>query len=211
MSNFFAAKAPVAGQVKTRLAAAIGAEAAATLYATFLTDLTTRFKHAPFRVSWYVAPAPWPGLEASRVEIQRGHGWAERQANFFRSRAAEGEGPVVLAATDSPQLEPDRVAEALEALRTQDLVFGPTFDGGYYLVGMSSFHDVFTGVAMSTASALDECLRRARRRGLSWALLPREFDVDTPADLALLAREAARRIDLPATSAALQRLLAPVP
>ncbi len=204
---YFAAKAPVAGQVKTRLAAAVGAQAAASLYAAFLDDLRARFQSAPFPVAWYIAPGAWPWLDGCDVEVQRGEGWAARQANLFRSATGSAQGPVVLAATDSPQLEPGRVAEAFDALRVHDLVFGPTFDGGYYLVGMTSFHDVFSGVPMSTDSALEQVLRGARRLGLSWALLAREFDVDTAADLPLLAGEAHTRTDLPATSAALRTLV----
>ncbi len=49
---YFAAKAPVAGQVKTRLGAAIGMAPAADLYAAFLRDLEARFRRAPFRVAW---------------------------------------------------------------------------------------------------------------------------------------------------------------
>lgn len=199
---YFGAKAPVPGQVKTRLAATVGPRAAANLYAAFLADLQARFRGAPFPVAWYVTPAAWPGLRSRRVRIQAGQGWSERQAHLFRVATAAGHSPVVLAATDSPQLEPERVTEAFAALAVHDLVFGPTFDGGYYLVGMRAFHDVFTGVAMSTESALAQALERARARRLSVALLAPEFDVDTAADLAFLAH----RRDLAATAAALRAL-----
>jgi len=203
---YFAAKAPIAGQVKTRLGRAIGMAAAAALYAAFLEDLRHGFRDAAFEVAWYVAPAPWRGLHGARFRIQRGDGWAERQSNLFRDAAAAGEGPIVLAATDSPQVRPQRVEEAFDALREHDLVFGPTYDGGYYLVGMRAFQDVLSGVAMSTASALDGALARARARDLTVALLTAEFDVDEEADLPALAAAAQGRADLAATAAALAEL-----
>ena len=203
---YLGAKEPVAGRVKTRLGAAIGMQRAADLYAAFLADLGARFRQVPFEVAWYVSPRPWPGLAATRVLVQRGEDWADRQANLFR--VAAGRGPVVLAATDTPHLRPARVAQAFRALETNELVLGPTYDGGYYLVGMRGFHDVLSGVAMSTEAALDQICSRARASDLRVELLAPDFDVDTEADLVALARVVARRSDLPATAAALAQLAA---
>jgi uncharacterized protein len=212
---YFAAKAPIPGQAKTRLGATIGAVPAADLYRGFLVDLSTRFERAPFEVAWYATPGSWPTISAitggGLVREQRGEGWAERQANLFRETEAAGEGAVVLAATDSPQLTPARVVEAFKALERNDLVLGPTPDGGYYLVGMNRYEDVLDGVAMSTASALEDVLLRASSRRLSVALLETEFDVDTAEDLELLEAEVSRRDDLTATAAVLARLAQAVP
>lgn len=210
---YLAAKAPVPGRVKTRLGATIGDAGAAELYSAFLADLSARLAGAPFEVAWYAAPgarfhlAPYLAGAVS-VRVQRGPDWAARQAALFRDCEEAGEGTVVLAATDSPQLTSARVLEAFAALEHADAVFGPTPDGGYYLVGMRRAHDLFSGVAMSTASALDQALERARRLGLSVTLLAPEFDVDTAADLEALVSEARARDDLPATAAALSRLAA---
>jgi len=209
---YFAAKAPLAGEAKTRLGTSIGMAAAAELYSAFLLDLTQRFRAARFPTRWYLAP----GAEAHVLRLtatsplfrtQRGTDWADRQANLFKACAAEGEARVVLAATDSPQLRPERVEEAFAALALHDAVLGPTHDGGYYLVGMrGGLHDLLEGVEMSTESALDQVLRRARARRLSVALLEAEFDVDSEADLPRLAQEVARRADLPHTAAVLSSI-----
>jgi hypothetical protein len=208
---YFAAKAPLAGEAKTRLGAAIGMAAAAKLYSAFLLDLSQRFNAARFPTRWYLAP----GAEAHILRLtatsplfrtQRGKDWADRQANLFKACAAEGETRVVLAATDSPQLRPERVDAAFAALALHDAVLGPTLDGGYYLVGMRGFHDILKGVEMSTGSALDQVLGRARARRLSVALLEEEFDVDSEADLPRLAQEVARSADLPYTAAVLSSI-----
>jgi rSAM/selenodomain-associated transferase 1 len=198
---YFAAKAPIAGQVKTRLGATLGMAEAATLYEGFVRDLVARFTSAPYEIAWHVAPDSWSHLRplvarADAVRVQRGRGWAARQANLFRDCDAGGEGPVVLVATDSPQLRPARVDEAFSALESNDVVFGPTLDGGYYLVGMHGFHDIFEGAAMSKASTLVEMMGRAVERSLSVHLLEPEFDVDTEQDLDLLAQEIGRRKDM---------------
>lgn len=205
---YFAAKAPIPGLVKTRLGASVGMEQAAILYQAFLQDLVGRFANSPFEVAWHIAPGSAPFLRPiigrdAPIRVQRGSDWSVRQANLFREVEAAQEGTVALAATDSPQLELGTVDAAFAALRRADVVLGPTFDGGYYLVGMHRFHDIFGGVAMSTTSALDQVLGRASSRRLAVTLLDPEFDVDTEEDLAHLAPLAARRRDLAATAAAL--------
>jgi len=212
---YLAAKAPLPGRVKTRLGATIGHASAAELYAAFLADLTARFAGARFEVGWYVAPGSrrhlGPYLAGSAaVRVQRGSGWAARQAALFQDCEEAGEGAVALAATDSPQLTAVRVLEAFAALERHDVVLGPTTDGGYYLVGMRGAHDLFSGVAMSTATALDQMLERARGLGLAVALLTPEFDVDTVADLVPLAAAVGARDDLAATAAVLARISARV-
>ncbi len=211
---YLAAKAPIAGQVKTRLGAAIGMPEAATLYEGFLRDLVARFVGVPYEIAWYVTPGSWSHLRplaarADAVRVQRGRGWAARQANLFRDCDAGLEGPVILMATDSPQLRPARVDAAFAALEAHDVVFGPTLDGGYYLVGMRRFHDIFTGAAMSKASTLGEMIKRAGSHHLSVHELDPEFDVDTEQDLDLLVREVSRRPDLRWTALALSLIRGP--
>ncbi len=202
-----AAKAPLPGRVKTRLARAIGDEAAVALYRAFLADLGDRFPEA----AWFVDPLPawlhaYPG---SRASAQPAGDWTMRQRAFFRGAAERGEDRAVLVASDSPQLRAETVVEAFALLRRHDVVVGPVTDGGYYLLGMRGWHDILAGVEMSTGDVLSSLLAAARLRGLRPALLEPTYDVDELADLELLRRDAAVRADLPATRAALG-LLAPV-
>src|SRR5690606_34893171 len=95
------------------------------------------------------------------------------------------------------------VGRAFAALDAADLVLGPAADGGYYLIAARGPLDVFAGIEWSTSSVLAATNARARARGLRVALVERDFDVDTPEDLAelraLLAREDAARA-MPATA-----------
>ena len=191
---YIAAKAPRPGLCKTRLARTLGDDAALALYRAFLTDLAARLADAPFPLGWYVTPADgWPELARlvgpSERVVDQGEGdWTERQRRLFATAAARGESRVVLVASDSPQLPLAAVRAAFAALDVNDLVFGPTHDGGYYLIGMRGFHDVLSGVRMSTGTVLDELIGRAEARGLAVGLVETLFDVDEAADLAQLAR-----------------------
>ena len=217
-----AAKAPEPGQVKTRLGTRIGMERAAHLYAAFLRDLATRFTAAgagAFDLGWAYTPASAdfgallarircvPQPSRVRYVPQEGDGWDVRQANLLRWGYEQGYRRVVLVGSDSPQLPVATIDTAFQALREHDVAIGRTHDGGYYLIGMRGFHDVLTGVPMSTISAAEALIARAREQGLSLVELPETFDIDEEGDLAHLRGICTGDdINTPATCAALRHL-----
>lgn len=119
---------------------------------------------------------------------------------------------MVLIASDSPQLTVEVINQAFRKLDRHDLVFGPTYDGGYYLIGMrcqepcQSPCDVFGGVPMSTGTVLGDVVARARSLGLSVGWVETTFDVDEAEDLEHLRGIVDHRPDLAATRAALESL-----
>ncbi len=211
---YIGAKAPRAGLAKTRLGNSIGHEPAVTLYKAFLQDLAARFAGAPFRCGWYVTPPDaWPEIaplvaprREPRVLFQGEGDWTERQRELFYGAAERGEEKVVLIASDSPHLAVEVVARAFDELDRHDLVFGPTYDGGYYLIGMRGYHDVLHNVEMGTDTVMDEISARAERTGLSVGSVETTFDVDEIEDLEHLRRLVATRPDLAATRAFLETL-----
>jgi rSAM/selenodomain-associated transferase 1 len=206
------ARAPRVGFAKTRLGRTIGHERAILLYRAFLRDLAARFSRSSFRPGWYVTPPDaWPEIspltgETGRVLFQGEGDLTERQRELFRGAAGRGEERTVLIASDSPHLSVEVVEEAFRRLDRQDLVFGPTYDGGYYLIGMRGYHDVLRETPMSVGTELEGLIVRARHLGLSVGLLEPTFDVDVVEDLQHLRPLALERPDLPATREALESL-----
>jgi len=204
------ARAPRIGFAKTRLGRTIGHERAIVLYQAFLRDLAGRFARSPFAPGWYVTPSDaWPEIspltgETGRVLFQGGGDLAERQRELFLGATSRGERRTVLIASDSPHLTVEVVEEAFRFLDRQDLVFGPTYDGGYYLIGMRGYHDVLEGLPMSVGTELDGLIVRARLLGLSVGLLESTFDVDVAEDLQHLRPLVLERPDLAATRDALE-------
>ncbi|MDQ6882621.1 MAG: TIGR04282 family arsenosugar biosynthesis glycosyltransferase [Candidatus Dormibacteraeota bacterium] len=198
---YVAARSPRPGQVKTRLGLTIGYEAAAALYSAFLEDLEVKLASASFPVCWYVTPGAW----ADRPHREQGDGdWATRQARLFEDAAGRGEERVVLIASDSPQIDMGVIHEAFGALGHNDLVIGPVEDGGYYLIGMRGWHDVFRGVEMTTPNAMNDLVARAEALGLAVSFTDTLFDVDDAADLERLVAIARVREDLVHTRQALR-------
>ena len=214
---YIAAKAPRVGLAKTRLGRSIGPESAVALYKAFLQDLAARFADAPFECGWYLTPPDaWPEMapliapgRETRVLFQGEGDWTERQRGLFRGAARRGEDKVVLAASDSPHIPIEVVARAFDKLDRRDLVLGPTFDGGYYLIGMrhrAVRRDILRSVPMSTDTVLDHITTRAMRAGLSVGWVEATFDVDEAEDLEHLRQAAFAGSDLQATRAVLEKV-----
>lgn len=203
------AKYPAAGRVKTRLAARLGARAAAALYRAFVLDLADRLRALPYDTAWAFWPpdAPFAALVPGfRCHPQRGGDLGGRMAAAVAAEAARAPGPIMVIGADAPHLPAQALDEAASALaRGADLVLGPAADGGYYLIGLKgAVPELFTGVAWGTATVLAETRARAHRLGLRTHLLPPSFDVDEAVDLdRLRALLAGGGVALPRTRRAL--------
>ena len=65
-------------------------------------------------------------------------------------------------------------------LENSDLVLGPTFDGGYWLIGLRRLErDLFREIPWSTDRVLAATSSRASEIGLSITLLRKLEDIDT--------------------------------
>lgn len=185
-------KSPVAGKVKTRLAAEIGDDAALRLYRCFVEDMVSMVDNPDVTLRLLVHPPEamskvrrWLGDRHS-YSPQRGDDLGARLKNAFAGAFEEGFAKVVAIGSDSPDLPEQFLREAFDALESHDAVLGPTSDGGYYLLGFSqdSFvTEAFDNIAWSTSAVCDQTRERLRTKGLKVRLLPLWYDVDTRADL----------------------------
>jgi uncharacterized protein len=197
------ARAPVAGEVKTRLAGALGVEGAASLYRAFLEDAARIYATGPWSPVLYAEsdphhpdlaslfPPPWR-REAQAVADLGGRLIAAFRAEQFRVA------PLVAAVgSDHPALALSALAELVGAVdRGAEVALIPARDGGYCAIALSSRIDpqvIFDEVPWSSPHTLDRTLARIRARRLSLTLLEPSYDVDRPEDLELLRRDLARR------------------
>lgn len=188
------AKAPVEGQVKTRLSPPLTPRQVAALYRCFLLDRIAQVERCPGVIP-IVAYAPRESRPFFRRIVpasfhlipQRGKDLGERMADAFARGFALGLRRIVLVGSDTPTLPDLFLHRALRALRRVDLILGPSPDGGYYLIGLKEAHpSLFEGIAWSTDQVFVQTLERARASHLRVSRLPAWYDVDTPEDLARL-------------------------
>jgi len=205
------ARAPIPGKVKTRLAGAIGAEAAASLYAAMLRDTLSLAKQARSEVSVVYTPQDafdpgpyslrqyWQGARQPQINGDLG----DRMLACIGQLQAAGAEQVVLIGSDSPDLPSSFIDEAFTVLHRSQLVVGPATDGGFYLLGAAGLvpDELLQGVAWSTASTLSQVTANARRLGQSLEVLPQWNDVDTIKDLQrLIEQEKTGCLDAPHTA-----------
>jgi rSAM/selenodomain-associated transferase 1 len=193
------AKAPRPGSVKTRLAQSLSLPSVTELYRCLLSD-TIALAQSLDQVE-VVIMCPVPDVEelsravGSTVPIvaQTGQGLAAGLTSVFAHFTTRGHQRVIAFNSDSPHLPASVLVAAFDSLESDDLVVGPTYDGGYYLVGArASYPGLFTSDGMGTGSALETLLRRAGALGLSVHLTDPFYDIDVAADLSQLADDLKR-------------------
>ena len=180
------AKAPVPGEVKTRLVPVLGAEGAARLHASLARHtLAAARETQPASLQLWCAPDvahPFFGECGFRYHCelmsQRGADLGERMANAFAAST-----PLVLIGTDCPALRASHLAAAWDALRSHDVVIAPAEDGGYVLIGLARPQSsLFAGMPWGDASVMARTRNRIAKAGLRCVELETLWDVDRPDD-----------------------------
>lgn len=190
------ARLPKLGQVKTRLAAAVGPPHALGLYTSFLRDILTRYAATKIPVRFYGTPAAerdsfrtWLdrcGLEDITLHDQAAGNLGERMAHALRDTFSAGFTKAILTGSDLPDLPVSFLLDGLAALDTCHACLGPTRDGGYYGVGFTAkamTDSIFQSMQWSTESVFTETLHRLNTAGLTVHRMPEWSDVDTLNDL----------------------------
>lgn len=187
------AREPVAGAVKTRLAAAIGAERAVDAYRE-LTQVTLQHAQRAQALGHVAAIELWctprtntPWFNACADAVAASQHLQAQGALGTRMRLALAAGltrarGVLLIGTDCPLLDAAALEGAAAMLGTHDAILVPAEDGGFVLVG-ARVPVAFEGVRMSTSHAAHDTLAIFAEAGLRCGMLPELWDVDEAADL----------------------------
>ncbi len=207
-------KAPVAGNVKTRLAGQLGAATAADLYMAFLRDAlvtaaavpnaTVAIFHPPNDDTAVLERVRPPGVQ---LRAETGTGYTEILPNALRS-LLDGAEVAALAGADSPSLPGSLIVDAFDAVESgaADVAICPATDGGYCLLATNSdYPSLFESVDWSTARVFDQMRSNAQAAGLRLHALPPWYDIDDVAELEQLASDLAADVTL--GGAATRRLL----
>ena len=200
------AKAPVAGRVKTRLCPPLDPRESAALYACMLGDTAGEVSTLR-RVRRYLFLDPPESTDflqrkpfsAFERFPQRGRDLGDRMRDAAATAFRRGARRVVIVGADCPSLSAGTVRRAFRELREgAEAVFGPSADGGYYLVGLACPDErLFRKFTWSTPTVLLDTVARWRALSIPFSFLQPERDVDTGEDLLVL-REWARTHARPA-------------
>jgi rSAM/selenodomain-associated transferase 1 len=193
------AKPPVAGQVKTRLAAPARA---AELARAFLADTCDAVRALPWADPIVASTG---ALDIDVPVWPQGDGDLGARIERVLRRALETAPGAIAIGADTPGLPRQLLARARSALENADAAIGPTDDGGFYLLALRCCPEgLLRDLPWSRSHTFAATIERIRDRGLAPVVLDRWFDVDRPHDLERLrALLAAGVIVAPRTYAAL--------
>ena len=186
-------KAPIAGQVKTRLLPTLTAEQAMQLHSELSLSTLQRATQQPLCAVqlwctpttdhyFFINAAHNYGLTRQR---QQGRDLGERM-NHALCTALKHYQRAVLIGCDCPSLTSQELASAISALNDKTTaVFAPAEDGGYVLIALNRPQaELFTNIPWGSEQVMAETRARCQQLGIIYHELAQQWDVDTPADLA---------------------------
>lgn len=187
------ARYPVSGQAKTRLIPALGPDGAARLHrrmtehavavarvgaragSNAITICCTGARRRLFRA--------WLGSDLNYATQPHGD-LGTRLRRAFASSFRHGATRALAVGSDVPDLSPELVRQATQALDDHDIALGPAEDGGYYLLGMKRVYpELFRGMDWGSERVGAHTREAILRLGLKLAELPTLSDVDIPENL----------------------------
>jgi len=186
------ARAPVAGQAKTRLIPALGAEGAAAVH-RYLVErqlvAATASATAPVEL-WCAGDCLHPFFSECRrrfavsLHPQQGADLGERMLHALSSALHDADFAIVIG-SDIPALDTSVLQAACETMRQgADAVIAPAEDGGYVLLGVrQAAPELFRNIEWGSERVMAQSRERLRHLGWNWQELPAMWDLDRPQDL----------------------------
>jgi rSAM/selenodomain-associated transferase 1 len=186
-------KAPIPGQVKTRLSPKLTPKQAAGLHIELSTKTLQRATQSnlcPVQL-WCTPTTDHAFFTESAASYplvlrqQQGADLGERMHHAFCSALADYS-HALLMGCDCPSLTEQDLEQALTALSREknEVVLAPAEDGGYVLIGLNQPHpELFDNMPWGTAQMLHQTRIRIRHHKLRHHELSEQWDVDTPQDL----------------------------
>lgn len=184
---------PEAGRVKTRLISALGKKGAAELHKNLTEHCLALLSRAATPLTVFYTGgtvgqmADW--LPHLPLIEQKGTDLGQRMIAAFTHIRALDNGRILLVGSDCPDLSGQLIKQGLKVLVDHDLVLGPTFDEGYYLIGISADFSpadlvlLMADIPWGTREVLQTTLTRIQAADFSYSLLPTLHDIDRPEDL----------------------------
>ncbi len=131
-------------------------------------------------------------FEDGRLEVgELGPGrWGQKMDESFRRCIDQGYSKVLLIGSRTPTLTHHMISDAIKILDKKDVVFGPTVEGRYYMIGFASdYHIALADFKWKEANIYSQVVSHIEDRGLSWQETEIWYAVEHPEDVEYLARD----------------------
>jgi len=184
------AKAPIPGQVKTRLVPAYGKRHAAVLYRRMLVETLSKAAGLASLELWCSPDSRHPFLRrcsrafSARRESQQGRDLGSRMHRAFAHVLRRHQWAIIVGSDCVSLTRADLDVACATLARGSSAVLGPAADGGYVLLGLRSPNpSLFHGIPWGSDRVLEATRRRLTTAGYRWKELPERWDADRPEDV----------------------------
>ena len=175
------AKSPIRAKVKSRLGMEVGIEASLWIYKKLLyhtskVTLKSKLKTVLFKNK------ESPILKTifkhvNEFQIQKGEDLGSKMENAFGWAFSKKYKKVILIGSDLWSLDEETLIEAEKALEYNDLVIGPCYDGGYYLIGMKKLNDkLFKGISWGEQKVFKQTLSKVSENSVYYLNIKNDID-----------------------------------
>jgi hypothetical protein len=197
------AKEPQEGKVKTRLMKYLSCRGCQDLYKAFLKDTINLAKRLQCKDKILAFEAEnkdpiYLNKIASGFKFyrQQGKDLGQKMHNAFEFAKSRKASRIVLIGSDSPTLPVDYIKEAFQKLEKNDLILGPSYDGGYYLIGLKNpCLALFKGIKWGSARVFQDTIKNSKNLKKKVFSLRKWYDVDDFNSLVYLERFLKRQKD----------------
>ncbi|MCY4216787.1 MAG: TIGR04282 family arsenosugar biosynthesis glycosyltransferase [Flavobacteriaceae bacterium] len=180
------ARVPILGQVKTRLAKSIGDHAAFWIYKKLLNKTIKTIDSSYWKTAIFFDPkpnsiAPYQNI-SKYILTQKGTTLGERLINATTWGFDQGYQQVIVVGSDLWDINQDTLINGFHHLEDSDFVIGPTYDGGYYLIGMRFYlKSLFKNTSWSTDRVFEQTVNKLIHHKTK--ILEKKNDIDSIDDL----------------------------
>ena len=182
---------PIAGKTKTRLQTKLSPEECAEIHKCFLKDIYKKMIDLKSHdIDIIISYNPEGDLNILKeifynenLYIKQGINNLNENEKIYNSMKevfSLGYKKCILIGTDIPEISKENIIDSFDLLDNNDFVFGPSYDGGYYLVGMNEYNDIIVNVNSGT---LDNIVNAIKNVNLKYSLIENRYDIDEYDDL----------------------------
>ena len=184
-------RVPVPGHTKTRLMPFLSGNECAALHTRIIKKVFEDVSDADADIFVFYTPEDKKRilrniLQGASYEFvpQTGDNLGDRMGNAFRHVFGKNYKKAVLVGTDIPDVSKKIIDEALGLLDENEYVINPTFDGGFYLLGMKDqYTDLWQIEEYGNAGVFEATMNKLNACGIRTAVGTRLQDIDTKEDL----------------------------
>ncbi|GAA0746078.1 TIGR04282 family arsenosugar biosynthesis glycosyltransferase [Clostridium oceanicum] len=184
---------PVAGRTKTRLIGKLTARQCADIHKCFLLDIFNMCKRIDSNIHIYLSYGDEGNLNIINPIIpeyikcfpQEGRNIGEKMKNSIKKVLDLGYEKVTLIGSDIPEVQSQDIIKSFMVLDKKDICFGPTLDGGYYLIAMKKLNKLVfeNNIKWGKNSVFYNTMNILNKEGLRVGFVDKHEDIDTKEDL----------------------------